>query len=1007
MTILEELNNPPKKFRPVPFWSWNDRLDLQEIKRQISEMEKAGLGGYFMHARGGLKTEYMSAQWFDAVKTGISEGEKRGMNPWLYDENGWPSGFADGAVNSLGINYQQKFLKMEKMIENEITTGENTIAVVRSEDSTDKEVFHFYYDVNPYYVDTLDGKVTDKFIKLCHKEYKKNLPADLWKSMPGFFTDEPTVTRTGFPWSFIFEDEYAERYCRELLPDLPSLFENRGDYKAIRYKFWKMVGDLFSTNFMKKIYDWCESEGIKLTGHLVDEDSFSSQMTSNGAVMPSYEYFHIPGMDWLGRIIYPSSTPLQLASVAAQLGKKQILSETFALTGWNVNFEELRWIAGWQMVHGVNLICQHLEGYSLRGIRKRDYPPSLFYQQPWWDKYHLFNDYLSRIGYLLSEGEINYSVLVLHGIQSAWLDETLSDKEGHFNSLDKITNFLGGTHINFHYGDQTIMEKYGRIEDKTLHIQNQSYQVVILPKISVISRPVYNQLLFFAEAGGTILGHSIIKDKGLLIDGEEDDAIELLLQKIEFFSDEKAIAENISSYIKPLPIVYEGSENIYDFQNQIQDIIYTKRDFKGKNKPFHAAYYMVNLNKESSFTADIYFQNENICLYDPLSGEYSQIDSTDSHGLLKITLNFSAMDQYVIITDYDSTINFTGYYVEESKKKEVIKLDGMGEIISLELNSLTLDKCNFYFDGQLEAENESVCVIADRVLARKKRTGLKMEFSLESDKKFSPDEELYLVLENPELFSIEINGKPISNGDCGFYRDISFRKISIAGKLNKGVNQIILERVIDPSKELFERIEKAWAAEAEKNKLTLDDEIESIYILGDFAVRTNGEFETLEREAVRYKGDFVLSEKPDGGDNRDLISSGLPFYNGRIKIKKTFIIEDLSAWDLVFDKLYGQIAEISINGNKIGDILWKPYSVKLDGLLKHGENQLELILTNSLRNLLGPHHLQEGESYAVGPFSFYKEDGIFARNWSGGFEPWNDDYCFVRTGIEGLRLEQR
>jgi hypothetical protein len=41
-------------------------------------MDKAGMGGYFMHARGGLKTEYMSKQWLDAVRTGISEGHMRG-----------------------------------------------------------------------------------------------------------------------------------------------------------------------------------------------------------------------------------------------------------------------------------------------------------------------------------------------------------------------------------------------------------------------------------------------------------------------------------------------------------------------------------------------------------------------------------------------------------------------------------------------------------------------------------------------------------------------------------------------------------------------------------------------------------------------------------------------------------------------------------------------------------------------------------------------------------------
>lgn len=37
-------------------------------------------------------------------------------------------------------------------------------------------------------------------------------------------------------------------------------------------------------------------------------------------------------------------------------------------------------------------------------------------------------------------------------------------------------------------------------------------------------------------------------------------------------------------------------------------------------------------------------------------------------------------------------------------------------------------------------------------------------------------------------------------------------------------------------------------------------EIESMYIIGDFSVRTEGEFTALDRDAVRYSGDFVISK---------------------------------------------------------------------------------------------------------------------------------------------------
>ena len=47
------LANPPAKYRPVPFWSWNEKLDPEVLREQVRQMHEAGLGGFFMHARGG------------------------------------------------------------------------------------------------------------------------------------------------------------------------------------------------------------------------------------------------------------------------------------------------------------------------------------------------------------------------------------------------------------------------------------------------------------------------------------------------------------------------------------------------------------------------------------------------------------------------------------------------------------------------------------------------------------------------------------------------------------------------------------------------------------------------------------------------------------------------------------------------------------------------------------------------------------------------------------------
>ncbi len=492
-----DFKNVGKEYRPVPFWSWNEKLNVPETLRQIGLMDDVGIGGFFMHARGGLQTEYMGEEWFENVTACVDEAEKRGMHAWAYDENGWPSGFGGGIVNGKGLKYQQKYLRVRKFTPDlEDPRGDNVICCF--------EHYCFYYDVNPFYVDTLDGEVIADFINEIYEPYYQKYGS----RFDGFFTDEPQISRAGIPWSFILPEEYEKAYGEPIYDHLIELFVARGDYKTTRMRFWKLITELFSKNFMKQIYDWCLAHDLQFTGHLVLEESLHAQLTTNGACMPHYEYLTIPGMDWLGRDIFPCLTPMQVSSVAAQTGKKQVLSETFALCGHNVGHEELKRNYEWMMVRGINLMCQHLEGYSLRGIRKRDYPPAMYCQQPWWADYHAFNDAMSRIGMLLAEGEIVADTLVMHNQTSAWICYDDKDNAGlndYNGALVGTMNALEAKHIQYHLGDEIIMERHGRVEGKELVIGNMRYSRVVLPAHIAYFENTERLLAEYKANGGVIV----------------------------------------------------------------------------------------------------------------------------------------------------------------------------------------------------------------------------------------------------------------------------------------------------------------------------------------------------------------------------------------------------------------------------------------------------------------------------------------------------------------------
>ena len=146
-----DFKNIDKKYRPVPFWSWNEKLNVAESLRQTALMDEAGMGGYFMHARGGLQTEYMGEEWFENVGACIDECNKRGMHAWAYDENGWPSGFGGGRVNGKGEKFWQKYLRVQPADADRSAIPEHRIIA-------ENDKYCFFYEVNPFYVDTLDGE---------------------------------------------------------------------------------------------------------------------------------------------------------------------------------------------------------------------------------------------------------------------------------------------------------------------------------------------------------------------------------------------------------------------------------------------------------------------------------------------------------------------------------------------------------------------------------------------------------------------------------------------------------------------------------------------------------------------------------------------------------------------------------------------------------------------------------------------------------------------------------
>ncbi|MFH1226940.1 MAG: glycosyl hydrolase, partial [Planctomycetota bacterium] len=440
---MEQLNKqflkPGKDFRSAPFWSWNDKLSQAELIRQAKDMKARGMGGFFMHSREGLETEYLGKEWMDCIKAAVKQARKSGMNAWLYDEDRWPSGFAGGLVTQQSNKYKAKGLTVEivkgarkrdgaemrvfiarlnqhKLISLRDASNDPVTRPARSE-----AVLVFRLEIsaasNWYnksaYSDNLDPDTVKAFIDTTYEAYKNEVGAEFGRTIPGMFTDEPNIAgfipnRKGIkwiPWTGIFVDFFRQRRGYNILDKIPYFFFDGSQSLKIRHDYWKTIAELFAWSYSRQLGQWCQRNNILFTGHYLLEDNLFEQIAYGGAVMPQYEYQQLPGIDILSEQVTETLTVKQTASVAHQFGRRRLISELYGVTGWDFTFEGQKWVGDWQYALGVNLRCQHLALYTLRGCRKRDYPPSFNYQNTWWKYNNLVDDYFARLSLILSRGK--------------------------------------------------------------------------------------------------------------------------------------------------------------------------------------------------------------------------------------------------------------------------------------------------------------------------------------------------------------------------------------------------------------------------------------------------------------------------------------------------------------------------------------------------------------------------------------------------------------------------
>jgi hypothetical protein len=994
---LKEFVNPPKRCRPSPFWSWNDVIEASEVETKIREIKRKGFGGFFIHSRTGLRTEYLGEQWMQAVRRGVEIARELEMECWLYDEDRWPSGFAGGKTTE---NNDENLAMALSWVENASSldkdTLENAIAFTKKDSGgavqllsekpknlTETGVFvekrfargHFWFN-GENYSDLLNPETVKAFIENTYECYTKQFGHDFGEFMPGIFTDEPNVNRNikwfdadektkySFPWSPGFVDFFEELHGYSPLDCLHHLLNNTDEGITFRHDFWLAVNERFLQSYTIPLSTWCREHDIKLTGHYLYEDDFFSMISSGGAVMPHYEYMDIPGIDHLGRNIDNPWTVKQVTSVANQLGKERTICEIFGAAGHSMSFEDMKWIADFNFALGISFICPHLVQYSMKGERKRDYPPTFSHHQPYWEHLRVINDYLARCSWAASIGNSVASVLVMAPECSAYGICDIGAENGGENlkSLEDSYHALIGEllaeHIAFDLGDERIVRRHGKAENAALAVGESKYSAVILPCSLTWRSSTLDLLESFA---GMVV---VIGDAPGKVDGKPDDRISEFLQR-----------ENVT-VIPDNPA--KAAELI--LQKTGRDVSITENDGSQSrqvlvNHRVEAAAHMLFLaNTDREETKDVTVTvnaHGGVVELDPLSGRAFRYACEIDEGktIIKTTLYPSGSRIFLLDQSQTSIISEPYSFTEKP-----LAIEGPYVFERMHDNVLTLDRCSLEIDRKNVLKDAPVWKVRKtlwqktgieeflgcqpwviekkNVRTRANETALTFTFQVKDI-----PETISLAMESADRFTVKINGTKVEPEYGKWHIDKSFNVMNLDGHIKEGVNTITAET------------DFLW-----------DTEIENIYLFGDFAVGSEEE-------------GFPVTKEPETLDTGSWISQGYPFYSGSMVYKIEFDLpepelKESETYEIEISGASGSTFFVTVNETEVGSAPFQPFRADITGTLVKGTNTIEAEVISTLRNTLGPLHHKDGDNLnRTGPEQFCDEAN------------WTDSYQFVDYGF--------
>jgi len=606
----------------------------------------------------------------------------------------------------------------------------------------------------------------------------------------------------------------------------------------------------------------------------------------------------------------------------------------------------------------VNYRCQHLYWYTMRGQAKRDYPASIGGQSPWHRVYAALEDYFGRLSELLSNAEAVAELLVVHPVESMWgCAGSYDQKLSYDQTLDAAFASLGAAlvqaQVEFDYGDEALMSKYGSVKDGRLAVGKALYRGVYLPEVLTLRSTTVELLRSFSSAGGRIYYSGAVPQ---YIDGQVDSSAVLAqLYKNFIRLDRNDFAGTLAAEFAHYSIkdaAQQPAFGVVACQKRLNDhtcLLFAVNVGCAINGD---SFDMPNVLERQNVLSDLQWQveAEPDCVVrelDIYSGELYENTFSIAAGQLCWKANLAPLQSRCYIIGRAGELPAAAQAAAISSGTAV-KLQEHPAAFS-EKNLLVLDHANLQIDHKIVAENIYILdgdAMIRSQLGLSSRAGaalqpwkippssagkvdIELEYTFECRQ--VPEDTLQLIIESPERFVIELNGIKQSNQSRGYWCDPALEVVDLqSGSLRCGVNTL--------------KLRSCYTSDFAG--------LEAVALYGNFGV-AQGSVLTLPEPV--YSG-------------RSLTEQLMPFYSGNTVYNYTFELPESGRCRLNISRWSGSALGITFDHGQEKVLYSPPYALD-SAELSAGRHTLQITVYGHRRNSCGPFYYQPEHGW-IGPHEF-------------------------------------